>query len=125
MFFQLFAQIPVSPSALQRVYTAHTGRYACHHLVGDGAEPLGQLGHGQLRAEDLHFVALLAGDIGDVYHAHIHADITHIAGWPAIHDAVSASVAQAAVQSVGIANGYGGDARWAHQLSSAAVAYGF
>ena len=67
----------------------------------------------------------MAGDVGDVYHAHIHADVAHVAGLLSVDDAVSVPVAQSAVESVGIANGDGGDARGAHQLSSTAVAHGF
>ncbi len=44
----------------------------------------------------------MARDVGNVNHAHVHADVSHVV------QAISASVAQMAVQAVGIANGQGG-----------------
>ena len=65
---------------------------------------------GQLFAEYLDPVAGLAVDVGHVDHAHVHADVAHDGGPLAVHHHAPFAVAQVAVQSVGIADGNGGDA---------------
>ena len=78
-----------------------------------------------MRTEDLYAVALVAVNVGDINHAYVHADVAHVRSLLTIHDAVSQSIAEASVETVGIANGDGGDARGAYQLSASAVAYRF
>ena len=84
---------------------------ACEHFVGDGVEGGREGGHGQRVAEDLYAVAFAAGNVGDVDHRYIHADVAHVGGRKPVHQAVATTIAQMAVQSVGITNGNGGNWR--------------
>ena len=91
-------------------------------LVGDRVELIAELGDGQMLAEDLHLVALLTGDVGDIDHRHIHTDVTHVLGLLPVHQTVTVAVAQMTVESVGMANGDSGNDGIALDLALAAVA---
>ena len=95
----------------------------CEHLVGDGAEGVAEYGDGQVLAEDLHLITLGAGDIRHVDHRHIHTDITHVLGLLTIHQTIAVTVAEMAVQTVGIADGDGSDHTVALDLALTAVAH--
>ena len=61
-------------------------------------------------AEDFDGVALVdVGDIGDIDHGDIHTDIAHIGRTAAMDQAIACTTPQMAVESVGIADGDGGD----------------
>ena len=57
-----------------------TIRNACKHFVGNGSDGIAEHCNGQVIAKDDGMVAYLAVDVGDVYHADIHADVAHIIG---------------------------------------------
>lgn len=92
------------------------------HFVRDGAEFVGEDGDGQVLSEDFDGVALLAGDVGDVDHSDVHADVAHIVGRLAVDQTVAAAVAQVPVESVGIADGDGCDERVAAEDGAARIA---
>jgi len=100
------------------------GGDAGEDFVGDGVEPLGQPGDGKVGAEDLDAVALDAvGDVSDVDHGDVHADIADIGGRLAVYETVATTVAEVAVEAVGIADGDGGDARRTVEDAPPAVAH--
>ena len=74
--------------------------------------------------ENLHRVALLAGDVRHVYQGHVHTDVAHVGSPLPIDKTVASSASQMAVESVGIADGYGGDDAVAMEHPLAAVAHG-
>lgn len=90
------------------VHTLDTVAYRSKDFVGNGVEKVGQAADGQLFAEDFRAVAFVAGYVGNVYHAHIHADVAQIGGLVAVYKAIASAVAQTAVQPVGIAYGQHG-----------------
>ena len=92
-------------SVLHYIYPTHARRDACEYFIRDGAKPLGQLGYGEGRTEDLYAVALATGYICDINHAHIHTDITYIGSFMPIHDAVPYPIASATIEPVSIAYG--------------------
>ena len=102
----------------------HTVAHGGEDFVGDAAEAVGERGDGQMVAKDFHAVAFTAGDVRDINHAHVHADVAHIGRAPAIDEAESIAISQAAVESVGIANGDGSDARGTVHDGAARVAHG-
>src|SRR5688500_671613 len=54
-----------------------------HQFVGNGADPPGYLLHGQLGTKEDHIIAFLhPGNIGDIYHGHVHADRPDDRGQP-------------------------------------------
>ena len=57
-----------------------TIRNACKHFVGNGSNGIAEYCNGKVIAKDDGMVAYLAVDVGDVYHADIHADVAHIIG---------------------------------------------
>ena len=75
----------------------HPGRNRRQHLVRNGLQHVAQHRYGEVVAEELDAVALLAIDAGDVNHADIHADIPHVGRTLAVDQAVGVAVAQAAV----------------------------
>ena len=93
-------------------------------FVGDGADGVGEDGGGEVGAEDDGLVALAAVDVGDVDHADVHADIADVGGRTAVDEAITIAVAQSAVESVGIADGDGGNTRRPLQSGATAVADG-
>jgi hypothetical protein len=76
-----------------------------------------------MRTEDLDTVALMARDVGNINHAHIHTDISYIRGRMSVYETISYPVTQAAVKAIGITYGQGGDARGANKLSTTAITY--
>ena len=93
-------------------------------LVGDGVCDVAEHGDGQMLAEDLHLVALATIDACDINHRNIHTDITHILGLLTIHQTVAMTVAQVAVQAIGITDRYGSNHGVVVDLALATVADG-
>ena len=83
--------------------------YAREHLVRDGLEHIAQYGNGQVLAKDLYLVALLTRDIGDINKGYVHTDISYVLGLLTIDEAIAVTIAKVAIQTIGIANRYGGD----------------
>jgi hypothetical protein len=65
----------------------------------------------------------MTGNVCNIYHTYIHADVSHIGSLLAINDAVSLSITEATIKSIGISYGYGSDTRRANKLTATAVAY--
>ena len=105
------------------IHSLHPARDACEHLVGDGAERVGEHRYGQVVAKDFHAVSLLAGNVGHVYQCHVHADVAHIGCLLPVHQTIAVAVAQVSVQTVGIAYGDSGDDAVAFQRALAAIAH--
>ena len=73
-------------------------------------------------AKDLYAVTFLAVDACNIYHGDIHTDVAHILCLLAVDEAVAMTVAEMAVQTVGIADRYGGDDAVVVDFALAAVA---
>ena len=73
-------------------------------------------------SKDLHLVTFNARNIRHVDHRHIHTDVTYILRLLTFHQTIAVPIAQMTVQSVGIANGDGGNHRIALNLAFPAVA---
>lgn len=86
---------------------AHRGK----HLVGYGVKFVRQYGYRQVVAKDLNRITLLAVDARHVDHAHVHADVANVRSFLSVNQTVAVTVAKVTVQTIGIANGYGGNAR--------------
>ena len=84
--------IPGEPLFLE-IDTLHTIAHAGHYFIRNGIEPFRQGGGGQFFSEDDDRISFAAGDVCDVYHAHVHADVAHIFGFLTLHKAVSMPVA--------------------------------
>ena len=82
---------------------------AREHRVRDGVEHIAEHRYGQMLAKNLNLIALLTWDVGDIDEGHIHTDITYVLGLLTIDEAVAMAIAQVAIQTIGIANRYGGD----------------
>ena len=98
------------------------GRDSSENLVGDSVDDVGKHGGRQLRPEDDDLVALAAGYVGDIDHAHVHTYISHVRCALAVDEAVAVAAAKVAVEAVGIAYGQGGDSAVARQAALARVA---
>ena len=72
-------------------------------------------------AKNLHAVAFVAFDVSDVEHADVHADVSDIRCLLAVYERISAAIAEMTVQSVGIADGNGSNARRPFHHGAAAV----
>ena len=96
---------------------ADTGQY----LVGYGIDNVAEHCHGQVLAENLDLVAFLADYVGAVDHCHVHADVSHVLRFLSVYQTVAMTVAKVAVQTVGIAYGYGADNAVALQHRASAV----
>lgn len=82
---------------------------ACKHLVRDGVEDIRQYGDGKVVAEYLNAVTLVAVYSRDVYHGHVHTDIAYILCLLSVDKTEGMTVAQTAVQAIGIADRDGSD----------------
>lgn len=80
------------------------------YLVGNRIEYIREYRYGKVVAKDLNRVSLVAVNVGHVDHANVHTDIANVGRLLSVHQAVAMAIAQVAVQSVGIANRYGGNA---------------
>ena len=65
-------------SLCMEINSLHAVGYCREHFVWDGVDHVTKDRDGQVLAEDLHLIALLTRDVGDIDHRHIHADITHV-----------------------------------------------
>ena len=74
--------------------------------------------------ENLYLIALLTGNVGDIDHRYVHADITHVLSLLTMYQTVAMTVAKMTVKTVGIADRNSGNHRVALDLALAAVAYG-
>ena len=75
--------------------------------------------------EKYDVVAFLARNIGNVYHADIHAYVSDVWGFLTIDQGIGITVTEKTVPSVGITDGDGGNARIPGQFPATAVAYCF
>ena len=94
------------------------------HLVRDGVEHIAKHSDGQMLAKNLNLIALLTRDIGDINQRYIHTDITYVLGLLTIDEAIAMAIAQVTIQTIGIANRYGGDDGIAIELALATIAHG-
>ena len=101
-----------------------TIRNACKHFVGNGSDGIAEHCNGQVVTKDDGMVAHTAVDVGHINHADVHADVPHVVSPLSVHQAVALAVAQTAIQSVGISNGDGCNARRTLQHGATAVANG-
>src|SRR5574344_1366005 len=86
------------------INSLHAGRYAGKNLIRDGFQNIRKIAHRQVITEYFHPVTLLTVDIRHINHANIHADITHVRSLLPVHQTIAVTVAQVAIQSVGIAD---------------------
>ena len=93
-----------------------------HHLVGNGVEPLSQLTYRQVRAKNLHSVAYLAVNVGDVNHADVHTDVSNVGSGLPVYQTIALAVAQMPIQSIGISYRNSCDAGRTAQLPLPAIA---
>ena len=54
--------------------------------------------------EYLNFISFLTIYIRHIYHTHIHTDISHIRSFLSVHQTIGMTIAQMAVQTIGIPN---------------------
>jgi len=101
-----------------------SGRDAGEYFVGDGADGIAQYSDWEVIAKDEGMVSRFAFYVGDIDHADVHADVAYVFGPLAVDEAVAVAVAQTAVESVGISDWYGCDARRTVEDGAAAVADG-
>ena len=106
---------------LLEIHPFHPFADTCKDLVGYGTELFCNDVHRQMFAEDLHAVAFVAFDVSDVEHADVHADVSDIRGLLAVYERISSAIAEMTVQSVGIADGNGSNARRPFHHGAAAV----
>ena len=100
------------------------GGDGCEDFVGDGVEPLRQLGDGEVRAEDFDAVALGAvRDVSNVNHRHVHADVADVGCGLSVYEACATTVAKVSAEAVGIADGDGSDARGTGEFSTSSIAH--
>ena len=92
-------------------------------FVGDGVDDVAEDGDRQVFAKDLHLITLQTRDVGDINHRHIHTDIAHVLCLLAMHQAVAMTIAEVTVQTVGLANRYGGNHRVALDFAFTTVAH--
>ena len=97
-------------NSVLKIYTLHASRHAGEYLVWNRAQHVGQDVHRQVVAEDFHPVSFLTVDVGDVYHAHIHADIADVRSFLPVDQAIASTASQVPVQPVGIADRQRGNA---------------
>ena len=117
-------QISKDLSVLE-IHPLHTVADAREHLVRNGLHHVREHRYGQVVAEYLHGVALLAVNVGHVDHRHVHADVAHVGCLLAVYEAVTPPAAETAVESVGVADRYRPDKTVARKYPLAAVAHGF
>ena len=65
----------------------------------------------------------MARNVGNVNHANIHANVTHVVSFVSVYQAVTTAIAQVAVQPVGIADGDSCNARITVDRRFARLAY--
>jgi len=87
----------------------YASRNGGEDLVRDGAKDGGEFRDGGVFPEDGDGVPYLAGDAGDVQHAHVHADVADGGGAVAVHAEGGGAAAKVAVNAVRITHGNGGD----------------
>ena len=97
---------------------------ACKHLVRYGVEDIRQHRYGKIVAENLYAISLVAINIRNVYHGYVHTDVAYILSLLPIDKTVAVTVAQMAVEPVGIAYRNGGNHRWLANCAPSAVADG-
>ena len=105
-------QIVVDDLATLQIEPRHPLGYGAQQLIGDGLHLLGHIVDQIVLAKDLHHIACAdVGQIGQIDHAHIHADTA-----PDRRQAVPGEhlplIGVEAEQSVGIADGHHTDDRW-------------
>ena len=100
-----------SPLYLRQINTLYAFTYGSKHFVRYGFEPLSKLGNGKMVTKNFYGVTFVAGNVGHVNHADIHADVTHIGRWHAVDQTIPSAISQSAIKSVGIPNRKGGYAR--------------
>ena len=111
------------PLSILIIYSLHTCRDTCQHLIRNGFKHIGKNGYRQMIPEDFHTVTFLTVNIRYVDHADIHTNIAYIGSALPVHQTIGAAVAQMAIQPVGITDRNGCDARRAHQMSLAAISH--
>ena len=105
------------------VNSLHAVADARKHLIRYGVDGIGERSHRQFFAEDDNLIALCAVDVRNVNHSYVHADIAHVLSLLAVYETETVTVAEMAVQSVGVADRYRSDARVARELAASAVAH--
>ena len=108
---------------LLEIHSLHAFADTCEYLVGNGLQDIAQHSYWEVVAKYLNAVALVARNVRDINHAHIHTDISHIVSLLPIDKAIAMAITQVAVETVSIANGDGSNAAGAHDSSLPTVTY--
>ena len=110
---------------LAEVDAVYARRNCGEKFVGDGVEGGGEALHGHLCAVDFDGVADgCCGYVGDVDHALVHTDVANCGTFDAADHERGGASTEVAVDTIGIADGDGGDDRRASEFSSASIADG-
>ena len=93
------------PLSILIIYSLHTCRDTCQHLIRNGFKHIGKNGYRQMVTKNFHTVTLLAIDVRHVNHTDIHADIPYIGCPLAVYKTIGMSISKMAVQAVGVTDG--------------------
>lgn len=66
------------PVLFLEINSLHSLAYSGHYLVRDGSDAFCEYSDRQAAAKYLDGISLLAVDVRDVNHCHVHADITYV-----------------------------------------------
>ena len=105
------------------IYPLHTIADGGQHLVRNGLQDIAESLDRQMFTKDLHAVALLAVDARHIDHRHIHTDVAYILCLLSVDKTEGMTVAQTAVQAIGIADRDGSDDAVLVQNRLAAITY--
>ena len=91
------------------IYPLYTIADGGQHLVRNGIQDIAESLDRQMFTKDLNAVALLAVDARHIDHRHIHTDVAYILCLLSVDKTEGMTVAQTAVQAIGIADRDGSD----------------